>query len=85
MRVSLDIPNCICNYTYDHEIRVPKMVFPWRVDGTILQVKLSAPTTGWIGIGSNPSIQMRDAKFIVGLKTGKQCSLMNLVPERYRA
>ena len=57
---------------YDHEITVQKMTFSWKVDGADLHVKLKAPTTGWVGIGFNPSKEMKDAKFVIGyMKDGK--------------
>lgn len=44
------------------------IVFEWRVenDGATLHVKLSAPTTGWVAVGFNPSVMMKDANFIIG-------------------
>ncbi|MDR3629037.1 MAG: DOMON domain-containing protein [Desulfocapsaceae bacterium] len=57
---------------YDHEITVQKMVFSWKVDGANINVKLTAPTKGWVGIGFNPSDEMKDAKFVLGyVKDGK--------------
>jgi hypothetical protein len=52
--------------SYDHEITSQKMTFAWKVDGSLLHVKLSAPTKGWVGIGFNPSKEMKDAKYVVG-------------------
>ena len=42
--------------------------FQWRVenDGATLHVILSAPTTGWVAVGFNPSVMMKDANFIIG-------------------
>lgn len=44
------------------------VVFQWRVenDGATLHVKLSAPTTGWVAVGFDPSVMMKDANFIIG-------------------
>ena len=57
---------------YDHEITVQKITFFWKVDGSNLNVKLSAPTKGWVGIGFNPSHEMKDARYILGyVKDGK--------------
>ena len=48
------------------------MEFSWKVDGPELHIKLTAPTTGWVGIGFNPSTEMKDAKFVLGyVKDGK--------------
>ena len=58
--------------TYDHEITVQKMVVSWKIDGANIDIKVSAPTKGWVGIGFNPSDEMKDAKFILGyVKDGK--------------
>ena len=58
--------------TYDHEITVQNMTLSWKVNGDDLHIKLTAPTTGWLGIGFNPSIGMKDAKFVLGyVKEGK--------------
>ncbi len=51
---------------YDYEIKVQEMEFAWKVDGPELRIKLTAPTTGWLGIGFNPSKEMKDAKFVLG-------------------
>ncbi len=57
---------------YSHEVKVKKISFSWRVDGDRLAVRLSAKTTGWVGIGFNPSEEMKDANFILGyVKKGK--------------
>lgn len=51
---------------YDLKVTISKMTFNWKVDGTHLKVKLAAPTTGWVGIGFNPSEGMKDAHFVMG-------------------
>ena len=51
---------------YDHRIDVEKMSCEWRSDGQQLFVRLKAPTTGWVGIGFNPSEKMKDADFVIG-------------------
>ena len=57
---------------YSHKIEVKNMVFQWQIDGDKLNIELSAPTTGWVGIGFNPSDGMKDANFILGyVKKGK--------------
>jgi hypothetical protein len=57
---------------YSHKIDVKKISFHWEVEGTFLHVKLVAKTTGWVGIGFNPSEAMKDANFILGyVKNGK--------------
>ena len=57
---------------YDHEAKVKDMSFAWKVEGSDLKVKLSGKTTGWVGIGFNPSNKMKDANFVLGyVKAGK--------------
>ena len=56
----------VCGAQYDHEIKDQKMTFAWKVDGDKLAVKLTAETEGWVGIGFNPSKEMKDANFILG-------------------
>lgn len=57
---------------YEHKITEKKIVFEWKLNGPNIDIKLSAPTTGWVGIGFNPSEKMKDANFIVGyVKKGK--------------
>ncbi|WP_028583238.1 DOMON domain-containing protein [Desulfogranum mediterraneum] len=57
---------------YQHSLSSGKMTFDWSVAGETLAVRLTAPTKGWLGIGFNPSKQMKDADFVVGyVKKGK--------------
>ena len=57
---------------YDHQTEVRGMTFSWKVDGENLHVKLTGKTTGWVGIGFNPTEGMKDANYILGyVKNGK--------------
>jgi hypothetical protein len=57
---------------YDHEIKDKKISFAWKVDGDRLAVKMAAETDGWVGIGFNPTKEMKDADIILGyVKDGK--------------
>lgn len=57
---------------YDHKIEAAEMGFEWKINGDNIDIRMSAPTTGWVGIGFNPSKQMMDANFILGyVKKGK--------------
>jgi len=40
--------------------------FKWRVVNKQLDIILSAPTTGWIAVGFEPSIFMKDANILIG-------------------
>lgn len=58
--------------TYQHSVMIDKMSFDWSIVGDTLAVKVAAPTTGWVGIGFNPTDMMKDANIIVGyVKDGK--------------
>ena len=50
---------------YDFEVKDKKISFAWKVEGDRLAVKLTAETEGWVGIGFNPSKEMKDANFIL--------------------
>jgi len=57
---------------YDHKIEIDKMTFEWKLDDKVIHVRLTAATTGWVGVGFNPSDEMKDANFIIGyVKKGK--------------
>jgi hypothetical protein len=57
---------------YTNKIDVKEMSFQWKIDGDRIHIKLVAKTTGWVGIGFNPSKFMKDANFILGyVKDGK--------------
>lgn len=51
---------------YQHKVSGADVTFEWTVNGENIDIRLSAPTTGWVGIGFNPSDQMKDANFILG-------------------
>jgi DOMON domain len=56
----------------DHKIEVEKIAFEWKVEKELIHVRLTAETTGWVGIGFNPSVEMKDANFVIGyVKKGK--------------
>jgi hypothetical protein len=42
----------------------------WRAQGDSLEVVLSAPTTGWVGVGFDPDQQMSGANFLLGYVSG---------------
>lgn len=51
-----------------NDYTVEDVVFQWRVEneGATLHVKLSAPTTGWVAVGFDPSMMMEDANLVIG-------------------
>ena len=59
---------------YSHGLAAKEMRFLWTLRGDSLDVKLVAPTTGWVGIGFNPdeTENMKGASFIIGyVKAGE--------------
>ncbi|WP_163340668.1 DOMON domain-containing protein [Desulfopila sp. IMCC35008] len=70
--VSLSLVSTAWSVDYQHSLDIEKMNFSWSVNGDKLDVKLSAPTTGWVAVGFNPSKKMKDADIIIGyVKKGK--------------
>ena len=51
---------------YDHKTEVEGMSFEWKAADGNLHIKLTAPTTGWVGIGFNPTESMKGANYILG-------------------
>jgi len=57
---------------YQHKISVEQIIFEWALNADSIQVRLSAKTDGWVGIGFNPVQEMKGANFILGfVKDGK--------------
>lgn len=38
----------------------------WRIEGERITVQMTAPTTGWVAVGFDPSRMMKDANMIIG-------------------
>ncbi|MBU4459607.1 MAG: DOMON domain-containing protein [Verrucomicrobia bacterium] len=51
---------------YTHKIEAKGVTFEWTVDGANLNAQLTAKTTGWVGVGFNPTKDMLDASFVIG-------------------
>lgn len=47
------------------------MTLQWKVNETNVEIKLSAPTRGWVAVGFDPSSMMKDANFIIGYVQGQ--------------
>jgi len=57
---------------YTHKIALKGISFHWKAVDNLLHVKLIAETTGWVGIGFNPTKNMLNANFIIGyVKNGE--------------
>lgn len=60
---------------YDHMIAVGDMEFAWNLKEDTIQVRLSAKTDAWVGIGFNPTTRMKDANFIIGYVKGGEVTV----------
>ncbi len=47
-------------------VETEEFTFAWRVSGDNLDVRMSAPTTGWVSVGFDPTRAMRDADMKFG-------------------
>ncbi len=60
---------------YSHSITEGKMTFSWSIDGDNIAAKVSAPTTGWVSVGFNPTSRMKDADIIIGYVKGDKVTI----------
>ncbi len=56
---------------YQHTLTEGDMTFSWSINGDKLAALVSAPTTGWVSVGFNPTDKMKDANIIIGKVTKK--------------
>ena len=42
------------------------MTFSYRITDNTMDIKLTAPTKGWVSVGFNPEFKMRGADYIIG-------------------
>ncbi len=58
--------------SYDHAVEENGIKMFWKVADDELHVKVTAETSGWVGVGFNPTEQMKGANYIVGyVKNGE--------------
>ncbi len=51
---------------------VKGIVFNWEIIDENIKIILTAPTTGWVAVGFNPSRMMKDANILIGyVKNGE--------------
>jgi hypothetical protein len=64
---------------YSHGIVVKDLRFFWTVQGDSIDIKLSAPTNGWIGVGFNPETpeNMKGANFLIGYVKGGEAQVFD--------
>jgi hypothetical protein len=51
---------------YKHKVVQAGVTFEWSIDGQSLNGRMSAKTTGWVGVGFNATKDMQDAGFVIG-------------------
>jgi len=51
---------------YKHKVVRAGVTFEWGIDGPSLNGRMSAKTTGWVGVGFNATKGMQDAGFVIG-------------------
>jgi hypothetical protein len=49
-----------------NEVTVDGITLAWLPDGANLQVEVTAPSTGWVAAGFDPTTGMQDANIIIG-------------------
>jgi hypothetical protein len=70
--IVLGIPFAAGAGEYTHSLTADDMTVQWRVDETMIHIKLTAPTEGWVGIGFDPEDAMKGSDIIMGaVKKGK--------------
>ncbi len=52
------------------KVEVSGITLEWRVDGANLDIRLFAPTRGWVAVGFDPTTSMKDANMIFGYVSG---------------
>ena len=50
----------------NNEFSIDDVFLEWGTDSSQLTISISAPTTGWIAVGFEPSAAMKDADIIIG-------------------
>ncbi|MBD3285580.1 PKD domain-containing protein [candidate division WOR-3 bacterium] len=61
---------------YSEEV-VGDFTFKWRTRGEVIDVILSAPTTGWVAVGFDPTTAMKDANYIIGYVDGEKVTIID--------
>lgn len=51
---------------YAFQLSAEDLSLNWKIEKGNLKIKLRANTKGWLGIGFNPTEEMKDANFIIG-------------------
>jgi hypothetical protein len=64
---------------YDGEVTLSdgRMVVYWKTDGDMLYMGLWGRVTGWLAIGFEPTMAMKDADMILGYVSGGQANVLD--------
>ena len=62
---------------YQHKIATDEITFEWTADANLIHIRLSGKTTGWVGIGFNPTHAMKNANFVIGYVKDKEVKITN--------
>jgi hypothetical protein len=64
---------------YSHGIAARDLRFFWTLRSDSIDIKLSAPTSGWIGVGFNPEVpeNMKGANFLIGYVKGGEAQVFD--------
>ncbi|MBN2379414.1 PKD domain-containing protein [candidate division WOR-3 bacterium] len=54
---------------------VGDFIFKWRTTEEVIDVILSAPTTGWVAVGFDPTTAMQNANFMIGYVDGQDAMI----------
>lgn len=69
---------------YKHTLEVKDMTFSWTIEGDQIHVKLSAKTTGWVGIGFDPENAMEGGDIVIGAVKGDKFKVEDHYGDRKR-
>ena len=62
---------------YQHKIATDQITFEWTLDANLIHIRLSAKTSGWVGIGFNPTHAMKNANFVIGYVKDNKVKITN--------
>jgi hypothetical protein len=57
------------------KVQAEDIEMQWKVDGDRIDFIISAPTTGWVSIGFDPSQAMKDAQMVFGFVSGGEATI----------
>lgn len=64
-----NIPAAVPKNNGYRSVKAGDMVLQWEAEGLFLNIKLYAPTKGWLAVGFDPESMMKGANVIIGYLT----------------